>query len=156
MARTTDFRLRGCAAVGVSLLAVAPVRATPDFVEHVPTDQVHGEVSGITMRDPDIPREDEAVDIRVRIGYSFYYDDPNQLMYSNNLWEDSYGDFLYSNASVERRLRDAARIANILEQNVCPSGCIARLRRLADRPNARNLKSQSTLRFLVVMPRPKC
>ena len=43
-----------------------------------------------------------------------YYDDAYDLMYSNNLWEDQWGDFVYSNASVERGLRDAASIATIL------------------------------------------
>ncbi len=51
-----------------------------------------------------------------------YYADAVDLMYSNNLWEDSYDVFLYSNASVERGLRDAAAIANVLDQNVCPGG----------------------------------
>lgn len=49
--------------------------------------------------------EDSGIDSRL------YYDDPNQLMHSNNVWEDSWDDFLYSNATVERGLRDAARIA---------------------------------------------
>lgn len=49
--------------------------------------------------------EDSGIDSRL------YYDDPNQLMHSNNVWEDSWDKFLYSNATVERGLRDAARIA---------------------------------------------
>ncbi|MCK4659463.1 MAG: hypothetical protein KAV82_08065 [Phycisphaerae bacterium] len=60
--------------VVVCFLAVAPVWATPDFVEHVATNQVYGESAGVTMREPDIPCEDDAVDIWLRIGYSFYYD----------------------------------------------------------------------------------
>ncbi|MCP4593035.1 MAG: hypothetical protein GY842_20060, partial [bacterium] len=60
--------------------------------------------------------EDSNIDARM------YYDDPVQLMYSNNLWEDSWGDFLYSNATVERGLRDAAEIADLLDQQVCPGG----------------------------------
>jgi GH15 family glucan-1,4-alpha-glucosidase len=52
--------------------------------------------------------EDSSIDTRL------YYDDPYQLMHSNNLWEDAWGDFLYSNAAVERGLRDAASIATVL------------------------------------------
>lgn len=60
--------------------------------------------------------EDSTVDSRL------YYNDTYQLMYSNNLWEDAWGEFLYSNASVERGLRDAAAIADVMDQNVCPGG----------------------------------
>ncbi len=56
--------------------------------------------------------EDSTIDARL------YFDDPNKLMYSNNVWEDSWDDFLYSNANVERGLRDAKRIAEILENPV--------------------------------------
>lgn len=51
-----------------------------------------------------------------------YYNDATNLMYSNNLWEDSFDEFIYSNASVIRGLEDAARIADVLDQNVCPGG----------------------------------
>jgi hypothetical protein len=43
-----------------------------------------------------------------------YFDDPNNLMHSNNIWEDQWDDFLYSNATVERGLRDAAAVGNLL------------------------------------------
>ena len=46
-----------------------------------------------------------------------HYDAPNKLMHSMNVWEDSFDDFLYSNAGVERGLRDAANIANLLGQS---------------------------------------
>ncbi len=36
------------------------------------------------------------------------------LMYSNNVWEDSYDTFIMSNANIVRGLRDAAKIANVL------------------------------------------
>lgn len=49
--------------------------ATPAFVEHLTGNQVFGEPAGITMREPEIPREDEAVEIWARIGYSFFYTD---------------------------------------------------------------------------------
>jgi len=60
--------------------------------------------------------EDSNLDTRI------YYNDATNLMYSNNLWEDSFDEFIYSNASVIRGLEDAARIADVLDQNVCPGG----------------------------------
>jgi GH15 family glucan-1,4-alpha-glucosidase len=39
------------------------------------------------------------------------YNATERLMWSNNVWEDSYGFFIYSNANVVRGLRDAAAIA---------------------------------------------
>jgi len=43
-----------------------------------------------------------------------YSGSSTQLMYSNNIWEDSYDTFIYSNANIVRGLRDAANIAGIL------------------------------------------
>jgi len=58
------------------VLGLAPTTwATPDFVEHLPLNQVYGEPAGRTFRTPGIPREDEAVALWVRIGFSFYYTD---------------------------------------------------------------------------------
>lgn len=42
------------------------------------------------------------------------YNATERLMWSNNVWEDQYGFFIYSNASVVRGLRDAEEIATIL------------------------------------------
>lgn len=55
--------------------------------------------------------EDSTVDPRLN------YNDTYHLMDGNNVWEDSWGLFLYSNASVERGLRDAARMAELLGQS---------------------------------------
>ena len=38
------------------------------------------------------------------------------LMNGNNVWEDSWGPFIYSNGSIVRGLRDAANIADVLGQ----------------------------------------
>lgn len=38
------------------------------------------------------------------------------MMYSNNVWEDSFDTFIMSNANIVRGLRDAAHIANTLGQ----------------------------------------
>ena len=44
------------------------------------------------------------------------YNATEGLMWSNNVWEDSYNFFIYSNANVVRGLRDAAAIATIQGQ----------------------------------------
>lgn len=54
--------------------------------------------------------EDSTVDSRL------YFHDINRRMHSNNIWEDQWGEFLYSNASVVRGLRDAAAIASYVGQ----------------------------------------
>lgn len=56
-------------------LLLRPAFAVPEFVEHFATSQVFGEASGTTMREPDVPREDESVELWIKIGYSFYYTD---------------------------------------------------------------------------------
>jgi hypothetical protein len=60
--------------------------------------------------------EDSAIDSRL------FFDEANNLMHSNNVWEDSFDEFLYSNATVERGLRDLVRIADVLDEHVCPDG----------------------------------
>jgi hypothetical protein len=50
----------------------------------------------------------DSVDNRLR------FEEGVNLMYTNNLWEDQYDVFVYSNANVIRGLRDSAKIANIL------------------------------------------
>ncbi|HBS27912.1 MAG TPA: hypothetical protein DEB06_00325, partial [Phycisphaerales bacterium] len=50
------------------------------------------------------------------------YDGVFNLVDSMSLWEDAFGLFNYSNASVVRGLEDAAAIADILDQSVCPGG----------------------------------
>jgi len=60
--------------------------------------------------------QDSTIDNRLR------YEESVDLVYSMNLWEDSFDVFNYSNASVIRGLEDAAAIADILDQNECPGG----------------------------------
>ena len=61
--------------VSVVLAALAQaVCATPDYVLHDPLRGVYGESAAVTMREPDAPREAEALQIWISIGYSFYYD----------------------------------------------------------------------------------
>ncbi len=55
--------------------------------------------------------EDSAIDSRLR------YEDSVALMHGNNVWEDQFDVFIYSNANVERGLRDAASIASALGHN---------------------------------------
>jgi hypothetical protein len=60
--------------------------------------------------------QDSTFDSRLR------YEDGVALMYSMNIWEDSFDVFIYSNASVIRGLEDAAAIADILNNTSCPGG----------------------------------
>jgi hypothetical protein len=60
--------------------------------------------------------QDSTVDGQLR------YEDAVDLMFSMNLWEDTFDVTIYANASVVRGLEDAAAIAGILDQEVCPGG----------------------------------
>ena len=76
MSQSLNWTLCICAAVATACLWVAaPVRATPEFVEHLAGNQVFGEPAGVTMLEPDAPGAGQAVDIWIRIGYSFFYND---------------------------------------------------------------------------------
>lgn len=57
-------------AAGLSCLAIAQ----PSSVEHAPATQTFGEPSGITQREPDVPREEEIVDLFFRVSFQFSYD----------------------------------------------------------------------------------
>lgn len=54
--------------------------------------------------------QDSTIDTRL------FYDDPVRLMHSNNVWEDQWDRFVYSNANVVRGLRDAAFLAGLAGQ----------------------------------------
>ena len=60
--------------------------------------------------------QDSTFDGRLR------YEEGVSLVYSMNIWEDSFDVHIYSNASVIRGLEDAAAIADILNNTVCPGG----------------------------------
>ncbi len=55
--------------------------------------------------------ENSTIDTRL------FYDAPTHRMSANNVWEDQFGEWLYSNASVVRGLRDAAAIATAVGSN---------------------------------------
>ena len=74
MPLNTTMNFRVClVAFAAVLFLTAAAWATPDFVEHIPGNQVYGEAAGITMREPDAPRDGDVVDLWARIGYSFWY-----------------------------------------------------------------------------------
>jgi hypothetical protein len=60
--------------VVVSLCVVTAARAQPSLVEHAPSSQTFGEPSGVTQREPEVPRESEAVDLFFRVSFQFTYD----------------------------------------------------------------------------------
>ncbi len=61
-----------CAAVVCVICSAAS--ATPSFVYHDPGVQVYDQPAGVTMREPEVPREEETVQLYIKIGPSFTYD----------------------------------------------------------------------------------
>jgi hypothetical protein len=68
-----------------------------------------------TVRESVLSMTQDSIDSRL-----FFIDPPGtgpgtqNLMYSNNVWEDSYAPFVMSNANIVRGLRDAAAISTVL------------------------------------------
>jgi len=46
----------------------------PSSVEHTPASPAFGQSPGITQREPDVPREDDAIDLYLRVSFQFTYD----------------------------------------------------------------------------------
>jgi len=65
--------IRCVLAAAVVMAVVTGVMAQPSLVSHVASQQVFGEPSGTTGREPEIVRQDEAVRLYFRIGPSFTY-----------------------------------------------------------------------------------
>ncbi len=67
------------------------------------------------VRDSVLAMSSDSIDTRL-----FFIDPPGtgpgtqNLMHSNNVWEDSYAPFVMSNANIVRGLRDASSIANLV------------------------------------------
>lgn len=60
--------------MGVVLAAFAGLAAAqPVYIFHGPGNQVFSEPFGVTMREPEVPRESEAADLWIEVGYSFDY-----------------------------------------------------------------------------------
>lgn len=68
---------------------------------------------------------------------NLYYDDPNNLIHGNNVWEDSNDDFIYSNAAIVRGLRDAANAAEYVGNTTTASVFRARANTIVTGINAR-------------------
>jgi GH15 family glucan-1,4-alpha-glucosidase len=73
MSPLSHLRARLASAIALIATLAAPALADPAFISHVPSAQVFGEASGITSREPELPREDEIVDLWVKVGPSFTY-----------------------------------------------------------------------------------
>lgn len=73
MTHHTCFQARTFALFVAMGVAASDALADPAFISHVPSSQVFGEASGITAREPELPREDESVDLWVKVGPSFSY-----------------------------------------------------------------------------------
>ncbi len=55
-------------------LAAAAAVAQPTIVEHTPGAGVFGEPASTTQREPEVPREEEAVGLYFRVSFQFSYD----------------------------------------------------------------------------------
>jgi GH15 family glucan-1,4-alpha-glucosidase len=78
------------------------------FLDDVTGDTAYLATNYDAVRDAVIAMTTDSQDNRLR------WEESVNLVYSNNLWEDSYDTFIYSNANVHRGLVDAGEIANIL------------------------------------------
>jgi len=67
-----DKRLSLSAAVLIAFAGVAA--AQPSSVEHTPANQTFSQPSGITQREPEVPRDGETVDLFFRVSFQFTYD----------------------------------------------------------------------------------
>lgn len=67
--------MREAVAALFAVVTVAlPCLGQPASVEHAPASQTFGEPGGVTQREPDVPRESEAVTIFARVSFQFTYD----------------------------------------------------------------------------------
>ncbi len=73
MLNNTCRQARALVALGALAVVSGAAIADPAFIAHSPASQVFGEPSGVTAREPELPREDEAVDLWVKVGPSFTY-----------------------------------------------------------------------------------
>lgn len=62
-----------CAVLACCIFPAA-LMATPSSIEHAPSAQAFGEPAGVTQREEEAPREDEAVDVYFRVSFQFTYD----------------------------------------------------------------------------------
>ncbi len=66
--------VRAAARVAAVCLAGATSTAQPTSVEHTPGSSTFGQAPGVTQREPDVPREEEGVDLFLRVSFQFTYD----------------------------------------------------------------------------------
>jgi hypothetical protein len=78
------------------------------YVDDLTADTAYLSLNYPAVRDSVLAMTTDSSDSRLRWEEAF------NLTYSNNLWEDSYDTFIFSNANNHRGLVDAGKIANIL------------------------------------------
>ncbi len=78
------------------------------WVDDLTGDSNYLTINYPAVRDSVLAMTQDSSDSRLRWEEAF------NLTYSNNLWEDSYDTFIYSNANMHRGLKDAAKIATTL------------------------------------------
>ena len=78
------------------------------WIDDLTADTAYLNLNYPAVRDSVLAMTTDSSDSRLR------WEEAVNLTYSNNLWEDSYDTFIYSNANMHRGLKDAASIATTL------------------------------------------
>ncbi|MFO0859960.1 MAG: glycoside hydrolase family 15 protein [Phycisphaerales bacterium] len=89
--------------------------AQPSSVEHTPASQTFGEVSGITQREPDVPREEEAVTLFFRVSFQFTYD--KVCIYYTTDGTEPSGAFGAPSGTTQVLTNDAGTITFVRNEN---------------------------------------
>ena len=101
------------AAVAAALSCFA--LAQPASVEHVPGSQAYGEAANITQREPDVPREEEAVTLFFRVSFQFTYD--KVCIYYTTDGTDPAGAFGSPTGTTQVLTNDAGTITFVRNEN---------------------------------------
>lgn len=89
--------------------------AQPSSVEHAPSSQTFGEPSGVTQREPDVPREDETVGLFFRVSFQFAYD--KVCIYYTTDGSEPAGSFGTPTGSTQVLSNDAGSISFVRNEN---------------------------------------
>ncbi len=106
--------LNSLAAVCAALFCTVAL-AQPSAVEHVPAAQTFGEPADVTQRDPDVPREDEAVVLYFRVSFQFTYD--KVCIYYTTDGSEPSGSFGAPAGTSQVLSNDAATITFLRNEN---------------------------------------
>ncbi len=89
--------------------------AQPTTVEHTPAAATFGQPPAITQREPDVPREDEAVDLYLRVSFQFTYD--RVCIYYTTDGTDPAGSFGSPTGSTQVLRNDLGSVSFLYNEN---------------------------------------